>query len=113
MKPAWCIMIETSCNPSGEAATAAVLGVERFAQATVQPALTSPSGTVVDADVAVVDDVGAVAVDGADALDIDSRRIQWHQKHGQALVLWSLGISVGDQEDVLAFVRAVVTSSIR
>ena len=84
----------------------AVLDVERFTHHRPAVVHLPEPVLVVDADIAVVDDVGAVAVDGADALDLDARRVQRHQEHRQALVLRRVGIGVGDQEDVLAVVRA-------
>src|SRR5207302_8586705 len=80
------------------------LDVERFTHHSPSVVHLAQPVLVVDTDVAVVDDVRAVAVDGADALDLDTWRIQWHQEHGQALVLWRVGIGIGDQEDVLAVV---------
>ena len=52
----------------------AVLGIQRAAQHGPAAVDLTESVFVVDANVAVVDDVGAVAVDGADALDLDARR---------------------------------------
>src|SRR5215208_3849796 len=94
MNPAWCGL---DC---------AMFDVERLTQHGPAVVHVAQPVLVVDADVAVVHDVGAVAVDRTDALDFDARRIQRHQKHGQGLVLWRIRIGVGDQKDVLAVVGA-------
>ncbi len=83
-----------------------VLDVERFTHDGPAGVHVSESVLVVDADIAVVDDVGAVAVDGADALDLDARRVERDQKHGEALVLRRIRVGVGDEVDVLAVVCA-------
>ena len=87
MNPAWCIMIETSCRPSRRGVHGAVLDVERFTNHRPAVVHLAEPVLVVDADVAVVHDVGAVTVDGADALDLDARRVERDQEHGEALVL--------------------------
>ena len=84
----------------------AVLGVERLSQHRPARVDLAEPVLVVDAYIAVIDDIGAIAVDGAHALDLDARGIERHQKHGQALVLCRLRIGVGDQKDVLTLVRA-------
>ncbi len=84
----------------------AVLDVERFPDHRPAVVHLAEAVLVVDADVAVVDDVRPVAVDGADALDLDARRVERHQEHGEALVFRRIGIGVGDEEDVLTVVRA-------
>ena len=106
MKPPWCIMIDIVGQAVGGHLHRAVLGVQRFAQHRPAAVDLTEAVAVVDTDVAVVDDVGAVAVDGPDALDLDARRVQRHQEHGEALVFRRIRVGVGDQEDVLAVMRA-------
>jgi len=61
---------------------------------------------VVDAHIAVIHEIRPVAVDGPDALNLDSRRVQRDQEHGEALVFRRIGVGVGDEEDVLTVVGA-------
>ena len=83
----------------------AVLHVERTPQHSPAAVDSADAVSIVDPHVAVEDDVGAVAVDGANGLDVDARRVERHQKHGQVLVFWRVRVGVGQQEDVLRVVR--------
>src|SRR5262249_44126801 len=42
---------------------------------------------------------------GSDALYLDPRRIERHQKHGQVLVFRPLRVGVGEQKDILGVLR--------
>ena len=83
----------------------AVLHVERTPQHSPAAVDSADAVSILDPHVAVEDDVGAVAVDGANGLDVDARRVERHQKHGQVLVFWRVRVGVGQEEDVLRVVR--------
>ena len=89
----------------GAALNGAVLVVERITQHGPAGIDLTEAVSVVDAHIAVVRDVGAVAVDGAQRLDLDTRRVQRNQEHGQALMLRRGRIGVGDQEYVGGVLR--------
>ena len=94
------VMAAIFCKPSSFALDGAVLVVERLPEhgpAAVDLAHPVP---VVDTNIAVVGDVGAVTVHGAQGLDLDAGRIQRNQKHGQALVFRCVRVGVGDKENV-------------
>ncbi len=85
----------------GVALDGAVLVVERLPQHGPAAVDLTDAVLVVDAHIAVVGDVGAVAVDGAEGLDLDTGRVQRNQEHRQALVFRRVRVGVGDQEDVV------------
>ena len=89
----------------GVAFDGAVLVVERVPQHGPAAVDLTDAVPVVDAHIAVVGDVGAVAVHGAQRLDLDTRRVQRNQEHGQALMFRRGRIGVGDQEDVGGVLR--------
>ena len=92
-------------QPVGVALDGAVLVVERFTQHGPAAVDLADAVPVVDPHVAVVGDVGAVTVDGAERLDLDAGRVQRNQKHREALVLRRIRIGVGDQVDVGGVMR--------
>ena len=83
----------------------AVFGVERLPQHGPAAVDLADPVLVVDADVAVEGDVGAVAVDGADSAG--SRRPASRAERGTSSGsgAWRVRVGVGDQEDVLGVVR--------